>query len=391
MESGALKNLYARVIYLAACTLADKCPDRETLGECDAEKLYLAAKRHNIGTLVAASLERLRLASDNMRIDTSRMIRKIMLLDAERGEIIRELESRGIRYMPLKGIIIKELYPKIGLREMTDNDILFDSEYRAAVRDVFRERGYSVSSYGKEKNHDAYVKAPVYNYEMHVSLFGSRMLGDAFLEYFDGAFERAVGDGLCYRMTNEDFYIYMKAHEYKHYVMSGVGLRLFADAAVFMSKYGDTLDFDYVSVVCEKIGIADFERVSASLAKKLFDLDTAAALCRGERVLSGEEEELFLYCSGSGAYGFISQNVQNELARFDDKSGKGRFLKTRYIWHRLFPPKEWYRTYSPFAYKHAFARPFVLVGRFFKTLFVAPRKLTVSFLAVVKYKDKKRK
>lgn len=388
MESVALKSLYARVAYLAACALSDKCPDASLLSGVSVEKLYLLARRHGMGALITHSLERLSLATDEMRAESLKSARKIMLLDAERTMITRELDSRGIRHISLKGVVIKELYPKIGLREMSDNDILFDSGYRAEVRDIFKSRGYTVNLYGKDKNHDTYVKAPVYNYEMHVALFGSRAFGDAFSRFFDGALDRAVEGEGSLRMTDEDFYIYMKAHEYKHYATSGVGLRLFADTFVYLTAKRDILDRDYINEVAEKIGISGYMSLSESLAMKLMDPDTAAALVRGEDVLTEEECELFLYCATSGSYGYVSRYVKNGIERTAEGGKVGARVKLKYIWHRLFPPSDWYRINSPFAYKHRWARPFALIRRFFKTLFTAPKRLTVPLATVLKYKGK---
>lgn len=44
--------------------------------------------------------------------------------------------------MPLKGVILKELYPKIGMRQMSDNDILFDETYRKDVVRFMKNKGY---------------------------------------------------------------------------------------------------------------------------------------------------------------------------------------------------------------------------------------------------------
>ncbi len=393
MNDGALQNIYARVTYLTACTLADKCPDTELLSDIDIEKVYLAAKRHNMSALVAEALEKVGLATDGMRADTHRAVRKIMLLDAERREILAELERRGIWYMPLKGAVIKELYPKIGLREMSDNDILFDEAYRETVRDIFCERGYDIRSYGKDKNHDTYLKEPVYNYEMHVSLFGSFAVGEKFTVYFDSAAERALSDGTSrhgFRMTDEDFYIYIKAHEYKHYLNAGTGLRLFADTYVYRFAKSGMLDFGYINEICEKIGISDFEGLTASLSMKLMDVDTAARICRGEDgVLTDEETLLFAYCSGSGAYGFVSQSVENGIKKLEkEEGGSSLTVKIKYIWRRLFPQSSYYRTYYPFAYKQVWARPFVLVWRFFRVLFTEPKTLITSILTVIRHKGK---
>lgn len=38
--------------------------------------------------------------------------------------------------MPLKGILLKEMYPKIGMLQMADNDILYDKQYRKETSQI---------------------------------------------------------------------------------------------------------------------------------------------------------------------------------------------------------------------------------------------------------------
>lgn len=49
------------------------------------------------------------------------------------------------------------MYPVFGMRQMADNDILFDSTYREKVRDIFLDSGYEIEAYNKG-NHDVYQK-----------------------------------------------------------------------------------------------------------------------------------------------------------------------------------------------------------------------------------------
>ena len=76
-------------------------------------------------------------------------------MDTERHQLEKEFAKNGIWYMPLKGSILKDWYPKFGMREMADNDILFDEKKRNDVKQIFQNRGYTVESYGKI-NDDAY-------------------------------------------------------------------------------------------------------------------------------------------------------------------------------------------------------------------------------------------
>ena len=53
-------------------------------------------------------------------------MRKALLFDAERKGILDFMEQRGIWYLPLKGVVLKDYYPAVGMRQMSDNDILYD-------------------------------------------------------------------------------------------------------------------------------------------------------------------------------------------------------------------------------------------------------------------------
>lgn len=87
----------------------------------------------------------------------SKAIRKNILLDTEREKIFEFLEQNKIWYMPLKGVILKELYPKIGMRQMSDNDILFDETYRKDIVRFMKNKGYHLKS-GINAHCDEWVK-----------------------------------------------------------------------------------------------------------------------------------------------------------------------------------------------------------------------------------------
>ena len=149
------------LIYLMACSLQETKPEEALLANIDVEALLRLAKAHSVSAMVCMALEQtdaFRCAEESFRLkwldSKNKAIRKNMLLDAERHRLEKEFAEHGIWYMPLKGSILKDWYPKFGMREMADNDILFDATRRQQVRDIFVNRGYSIESYNKS-NHDA--------------------------------------------------------------------------------------------------------------------------------------------------------------------------------------------------------------------------------------------
>ena len=84
--------------------------------------------------------------------------------------MLSALDGAGIWYMPLKGTLLKDLYPKTGMREMADNDILFDASRCGDVKRIMESLGFEIKAYGTGP-HDSYLKPPVSNFEMHRKLF----------------------------------------------------------------------------------------------------------------------------------------------------------------------------------------------------------------------------
>jgi hypothetical protein len=138
------------LIYLMACSLQGTKPEEALLANIDMEALLRLAKAHSVSAMVCMALEQtdaFQHTTETTRLkwldSKNKAIRKNMLLDAERHQLEKEFAEHGIWYMPLKGSILKDWYPKFGMREMADNDILFDATRRQQVRDIFVNRGYS--------------------------------------------------------------------------------------------------------------------------------------------------------------------------------------------------------------------------------------------------------
>lgn len=150
------------LIYLMACSLQGTKPEEALLANIDMEALLRLAKAHSVSAMVCMALEQtdaFRCAEESIRLKwldaKNKAVRKNMLLDAERHQLEKEFAEYGIWYMPLKGSVLKDWYPKFGMREMADNDILFDASKRKEVKAIFQGRGYTVKGYNKS-NHDEY-------------------------------------------------------------------------------------------------------------------------------------------------------------------------------------------------------------------------------------------
>ena len=356
-----------QLLYLMACALQGVSAREEILADADLKQLLIMARKRSVASMVCMALEKTAIfanadetAKKQWIEAKNKAIRKNMLLDAERKAILHELEIQGIWYMPLKGSILKDWYPKPGMREMADNDILVDSSGREQVQEIFQNRGYKTVSFGK-LNHDEYEKPPIYNFEMHVSLFHGTYKELA--EQYENVKERLLPvDGTAYQFafTPEDFYVFVLAHAHKHYSHSGTGVRTLADIYVMDRHLGDIMDRDEVEQKLTQLGIAEYEQHSRVLAEKLF----SAVRPLAETELTEDEKEMLLYYCDATTYGTVDNSVNNRLHELQENSENIKlWTKVKYCCVRLFPGREFCKFTYPFVYKHPWTLPFFWVWR----------------------------
>ena len=262
--------------------------------------------------------------------------------------------------MTAQAALLKDWYPKFGMREMADNDILFDASKRKEVKAIFQGRGYTVKGYNKS-NHDEYEKPPIYSFEMHIELY--HKIYDTFNEKYADVKQRLIPDAeVPYRFhfTPEDFYVFVIAHAYKHYSRSGTGIRTLADIYIMNQKLGGTLNWEYVDSELRGLGIFSYEHESRELARKIFgiaELPTKANL-------SEAEQQMLAYYLGASTYGTIENRILNQMQKLqpDDGAFTAR-TKRKYLLSRIFPGREWCKAYAPTVYKYPALLPFFWVWR----------------------------
>ena len=351
------------LIWLSTCALNGDVPDKTRVEEMNLEQLYQAAKQHLLTGIIGYALEADGIYYQSFVQAKAKAIRKTVLIDQEREEVCKAFDEAGIWYMPLKGAVMKDLYPSIGMRQMADNDILIDPDRAEDAKSIMERLGFTTEYYGVS-NHDIYHKPPVSNFEIHTALF-SHSCERTIAEYYRNVKDRLIRDkenGCSYHFSDEDFYIYMISHEYKHFSMRGTGLRSLLDVYVFFTKKGDGLDWRYIEQEIKKLGIAVFERTNRSLAMHLFS---------GKQLTDGEREMLE-YILFSGTYGTEKNYVQNQIQR------KGRF---GYLFSRAFLPLHSMTSLYPILKRFPILLPVFWVVRIVQALETKPARAIYQFKA----------
>ncbi|MBQ3276654.1 MAG: nucleotidyltransferase family protein [Oscillospiraceae bacterium] len=338
------------VIYLSRCAVNGVNPGRERVGNMDLAALYAAADRHMMTAVVAMALESAGVKDDAFVKAEAKSIRKSVALDGELRRVAARLEAAGIWYMPLKGAVMKNYYPRLGMRQMADCDVLFDPARAREVREIMEDLGYTAEEFGKG-HHDLYTKAPMYVMEMHRHLFDYSPR-TPFYRYYADVRTRLIPDGdhpCRLSFSDEDFYLYLLAHEYNHYTGAGIGLRANLDIYVFWKRFSDSLDRAYIAGELKKLDLSEFERKSRELATALF----------GDGELSNEGREILENHLLAGRFGSEEHRVKNGV----EQMGGGASGRLQYALGRLFPSKEFIQEFYPYFWRHKLLLPFLPLYR----------------------------
>ena len=384
------------MIYLAACALHGKAPERDALLRMDFEAVYKQAARHSMQAITATAIESGLSQHRDIPIDAQLLekwkqdrvnsVRRTVLFDLERERILSFFDEHGAWYVLLKGLVFQNYYPKLGMRQMCDNDVLFDPACRRELRDYMVANGYEVKLYDSPYP-DTYYKKP-YCFEMHHALYTDTDLDRLFSDYYRNVKDRLCKDGASptrYRFTEEDFYIYCATHAYKHFTAGGTGIRSLMDIYVYLAKMEDQLDAAYVQRELEKLEIAEFDAMARALSKRMFapeciNLNDVAS------VLTEEERELILFYIGSGTYGTSEHGAISLLNSYAKHNRVTLGAKLKYCFRRLFPPMHYYKLNHPTVYQYKILIPGFLLVRACKLIFKKPKQFLRELKILVRSK-----
>ncbi len=205
-----------------------KSIDNETL-----LKLFELSKAHDLSHLVADALSKL-------GVEIPKELRQQKVLSIFRSESIslhlksiKETLSKGeIPFIPLKGAVIRDLYPESWMRTSADIDILVKEEDLDKAREILMEDKWQAD---KKNFHDIslYKKgsAPL---ELHFSIKENMENLDRVL---DKVWENAtLKEDFEYELSNEFLLFYLLSHIAYHFKKGGCGIRTVLDVWLLKEK-----------------------------------------------------------------------------------------------------------------------------------------------------------
>ena len=207
--------------------------------------------------------------TDSLKKVRDRAIYDYVVRENALSSIQNALGKKSIDYIPLKGVVLKDLYPQPWMRTSSDIDILVrEDEIEKAVNAINENTSFIQFS----KNfHDIHFKHSSVHLELHYNLLDDVQKIDTVLTK---AWDYVVfpDQGHFCRFQPEYLVFYIYAHACKHLVRGGgIGIRPLLD--MWLLKTKTTYDESIVLSLCKDAGIQKFYEVCNRLLSVWFEYE----------------------------------------------------------------------------------------------------------------------
>ena len=282
-------------------------------------------------------------------------------------ELFAEFEKQGIDHMPLKGVVIRDLYPKPEMRCMVDIDVLIRLKQYKNIVPILETSGLNFEV--ESQKEFIWCKYPL-NLELHKSLVSDKC--SDYYQYFGDGWrfaKRKSDSSSCYVMSDEDFFVFMVAHFAKHYRIAGIGIRHVTDIWLFV-KNKPLLDMAYIRTEFDKLKLWEFFQ---NLLKTV-DVWFNDAECDDITELMTKK------IINSGSFG-TPDSYSTSQALKDSKRGEGKSRSKRF-WSAVFLPYANMCLLFPVLKKCPVLLPLLWVWRIISTAFNKKGRLTRHYNSI---------
>lgn len=245
----------------------------------------------------------------------------------EHERIFEAFDNEKIDYMPLKGVLLKKIYPKPEMRVMGDADILIRYEqYTDKIVPVMKKLGFNE---GRVSDNELVWELPHAYIELHRRLIPSYNK-DYYDYYGDGWSLAKLQNGTRYSMSDEDCFVFLFTHFAKHYRDSGIGIRHFVDIWVYLDTYKN-LDEAYIGEQLKALKLFDFYINVLKTIRVWFNNEKSDSI----------SDIISLTIFGSGAYGTADANALSNALKLSKEKNKNKSLKKEKYLSEMFPSYEY--------------------------------------------------
>ncbi len=317
----------------------------ELTGECGSsfqpnEQVVKLALKHQLSHLVFHAY-----AKSGEKKYNPYLYRNILVVEQQKNaldKIRKSFSENKIPFLPLKGSVLRSLYPEDWMRNSCDIDVLVKREDLETAGRILSSLGYAKHTVS---GHDVSYHTGAVRIELHFALiedYRYPQISAVLEKVWDEA--QQVGD-FEYVMRDEMLYLFHIAHMMKHFENGGCGVRPFMD--LWLLHHKKAFDRERRERLLRQCGILRFSAVMERLADAWFSEANADGL---------EQLEAFVF--DGEAYG----TVENRVAVKKQKRGGS----VAYLRSRIFVPYARLKEQYPILQKKKYLLPFYQVVRWTK-------------------------
>lgn len=273
-------------------------------------------------------------------------------------QLLKKIEAafqeNGIDYLPLKGTILKLLYPNPAARVMGDADILIREEQNDKIKPVMEQLGFQE---GAVSDHERHWHHPQLHLELHRWIVPKSSID--LYRYYENCWEKAIPlSGSRYTFRAEDHFIFLFVHYAKHYRGGGIGLRQLVDLWVYQQA-NPHMDMGYIRSELSKLKIEVFFDNTQRMLTTWFDED-----CPDDITAFMSD-----YIWHSGSWGSLEHHQTAEGIAAEKTAGSRTASRLAYLCQVIFPPVSLLKNRYPVLEKAPWLLPLMWPVRWIGALF----------------------
>ena len=264
-------------------------------------------------------LENLKRSTFNTGIGQLRHIKNL-------SNVFSKFNEENIPVIVLKGLVVRDFYPRPEQRSMCDADILVHKKDVEKVKFLLIEMGYMFLEDHKASHHIALAHPYYPMVEVHWHLFKrdgfSSELGNFEKLIWKDAITVKVGNAEVISLGYEDLALHLCMHMASHLAATGFGLRQLCDLVLLVENKWQEINWDKFIMKSRMYGFEKFCLIMFVLCNKLFGMDVPSALdinrLGNKRYLDALINEIFE--SGVNGKSDMTSRFGNQVAfNFEEK------------------------------------------------------------------------
>lgn len=333
------------------------------------EQIYVVSERCDMAHLVGYALEKAELISpeneffakfqEEQYLSIVRSERMIFELD----RICNTFEKNKIKHIPLKGAVIRNMYPESWMRTSSDIDVLVHKEdLEAAKKCLVEELKYRTAQEGPH-DHSLFTPEELH-IEVHFDLI-EEGIAKSSREVLNNVWDYAKlvgGTEYKYELSDGMFYFYHIAHLAKHMSAAGMGMRPFLD--VWIINKTSTKNVEERGRLLSMCELNRFSSLCEEVSEHWFG---------GSDNASESARKLELFVLNCGTYG----SFENRITTLNNGGGTAQFIR-----RRIFLSCEALCSMYPSLKKHKWLMPIYQVRRWCKLFSVRMFKKAIHEVRV---------